>query len=54
MADNTTEPAKELTPVEKFKKATDEYFAAIRAGDKKTAAQIHADNQLPYSVGNHS
>lgn len=54
MADDTQEAPKELTPAEKFKKATDDYFAAIRAGDKAVAAKIHADNNLPYSVGNHS
>lgn len=53
MADETDAP-KELTPAEKFKKATDDYFAAIRAGDKQKAAQIHKDNNLPYSVGQHS
>lgn len=51
MADEA--PKTELTPQQKFQKATDAYFEAIRKGDKKLAAKIHADNKLPYSVGQH-
>lgn len=49
-----TETPKELTAREKLDKATKEYFAALKAGDKKLAAQIHKDNNLPYSQGTHS
>jgi hypothetical protein len=48
------QPAKELTPEERYNKAVQAYFAAIQSGDRKLAAKIHSDNNLPYSVGTHS
>ena len=54
MADETKESPKELTAEEKRIKVIESYFAALAKGDRKLAAQIHKDNNLPYSVGTHS
>ncbi len=50
----SVESKPELTPAQKFKAASDAYWKAVQSGDKVAAAKIHSDNNLPYSVGNHS